>query len=156
MEKESFSTQNTPLALALLSAGCSQPEITQCYSDEMLKKHGAQGFADARDRVIPDLIRRGLFGVITYTFRAIEGLQELIGAYNEQMGEMEAGKTVTLPNITPEEAMRLSATLQHNKKAILEILKHSPPLVRIARGEGWVAASTNAGPELLKHLNIKL
>ncbi len=150
-----FPTRNTSLAMALLSAGVEHPEITQCYHDDFLRQHGAKDFMDARDRVIPDLQRRGILGIVTYTFKLTPELDMFVKAYNSQMEAMQKGETVTLENIDPTDAVRLAATIQHNKNAILHNLRETPPLVCIKRGDGFCMVSANASPELLEKLHIQ-
>src|SRR5690349_14177926 len=128
-----FPTRNTAVAMALLAAGVPHPEIVQCFTDDFLRKHGARDLFDARDRVIPELQRRGIHGLVTYVFQHTPALNELLRHYNDQMRRMEAGQTVPLEKIEPEEAARLAATIQHNKNAILHNLRELPPMVSIKR-----------------------
>lgn len=152
-----WTTANESVAMALLAAGehlSEEQPVFHIYTDEFLRRHGADSFEDARDRVIPMLKQKGITGSVTYVFEHTDALNALLVAYDDQRKKMKEGATVILPNIVPEEAVRLAATMQHNTLAAKRGCLAMVPMMSVARGEGYIAVPANASQEILEHFQL--
>lgn len=152
-----FSTENSAFALSLIAGGARLlPEcpVRHKYTSAFLKTHGAESFQEAQ-ALVPKLLKRGVLGVVIFYFVNDGILADLIRYYDEQMVRLKRGDTNLEMNLSPEECVKVAATVMHNRSALTRGIQKVTPIITVEKADGGVmAASADASEELLRSLGI--
>lgn len=117
-------TTNSALALSLCLAGEPLVDLWNEYHAETLKKLGCT----AREAW-----QRGVPGIIKYYFEPSERLNKLVAAWNDERAKLkETGTGSTLPNVNPEDVIRIVAACLDQRKAWAEMWKRVVPMLTTA------------------------
>lgn len=114
MQQESqFITNNAVLAFALFIGGIQPLKIHNEYDDALLDKLKVPGLKTARD------LKK--LGELKYFYERTDALQKLIDVFNEQAAAIDADQPMVMPNLLPEDAVRVACYTLKNRAKFLNL-----------------------------------
>lgn len=112
-QQAQFITNNAVLAFCLFIGGIQPLKIHNEYDDNILDNLRVPGLETAR--------KMKKLGELKYFYQPSEALGKLIAAFDEQAAAVEADTPLVMPNLSPEDAVRVSCYALKNRGKFMDL-----------------------------------